>query len=187
MAEIHPLVMAAISRHAGVMRYPDGGGLTAVQRSRREQARVEAADLIEAGAGDREVARRFRCRGCRRTGGGGRWRAAGRRWPTRARVAPGAGSPQPSWKSWTMARPQPVGASICLPTGSGSDRPLITATAASTTSAACPEILQARRRHCRLAGRHGRQASRPRVQRTRTPQPGRLRGRSFTLVPQCGG
>ena len=33
--------------------------------------RLAAAELIEAGASDREVARRFRCRGCRRTGGAG--------------------------------------------------------------------------------------------------------------------
>jgi transposase len=42
------------------MRYPDGGGLTAAERARREQVRLSAADLIEAGASDREVARRFR-------------------------------------------------------------------------------------------------------------------------------
>ena len=42
------------------MRYPDGGGLTAAERARREQVRLAAADLIEAGASDREVARRFR-------------------------------------------------------------------------------------------------------------------------------
>jgi transposase len=42
------------------MRYPDGGGLTAEDRARREQVRLAAADLIEAGASDREVARRFR-------------------------------------------------------------------------------------------------------------------------------
>ncbi|MFF7127225.1 winged helix-turn-helix domain-containing protein [Streptomyces sp. NPDC008240] len=42
------------------MRYPDGGGLTAQERARREQVRLAAADLIEAGASDREVARRFR-------------------------------------------------------------------------------------------------------------------------------
>jgi transposase len=42
------------------MRYPDGGGLTAAERARREQVRLEAAELIEAGASDREVARRFR-------------------------------------------------------------------------------------------------------------------------------
>jgi transposase len=42
------------------MRYPDGGGLTADQRAWRERVRLEAAKLIEAGASDREVARRFR-------------------------------------------------------------------------------------------------------------------------------
>jgi transposase len=42
------------------MRYPDGGGLTAEQRARREQVRLAAAEMIEAGASDREVARRFR-------------------------------------------------------------------------------------------------------------------------------
>ena len=42
------------------MRYPDGGGLTAEERARREQVRLAAAELIEAGVSDREVARRFR-------------------------------------------------------------------------------------------------------------------------------
>jgi DDE superfamily endonuclease/Homeodomain-like domain len=42
------------------MRYPDGGGLTAAERARREQVRLAAAELIEAGASDREIARRFR-------------------------------------------------------------------------------------------------------------------------------
>jgi transposase len=42
------------------MRYPDGGGLTAAERARRERVRLAAAELIEAGANDREVARRFR-------------------------------------------------------------------------------------------------------------------------------
>ena len=47
-------------RYAGGVRYPDGGGLDAAERARREQVRLAAADLIEAGASDREVARRFR-------------------------------------------------------------------------------------------------------------------------------
>src|SRR6266516_5222159 len=47
-------------RYAGGMRYPEGGGLTAAERARREQVRLAAADLIEAGASDREVAKRFR-------------------------------------------------------------------------------------------------------------------------------
>jgi transposase len=42
------------------MRYPDGGGLTAAERARREQVRLAAADQIEAGASDREIAARFR-------------------------------------------------------------------------------------------------------------------------------
>src|SRR6266567_1497390 len=47
-------------RYAGCMRYGEGGGLTAAERASREQVRLAAADLIEAGASDREVARRFR-------------------------------------------------------------------------------------------------------------------------------
>ena len=39
---------------------PDGSGLTAAERARREQVRLAAADLIEAGASGREVAKRFR-------------------------------------------------------------------------------------------------------------------------------
>lgn len=42
------------------MRYGDGGGLTAAERARRERVRLEAAELIEAGTSDLEVARRFR-------------------------------------------------------------------------------------------------------------------------------
>jgi hypothetical protein len=42
------------------MRYPDGGGLTAAERARWEKVRLEAAELIEAGAGDQEIAKRFR-------------------------------------------------------------------------------------------------------------------------------
>jgi transposase len=42
------------------MRYPDGGGLDAAERARREQVRLAAAELIEAGASDREIAKRLR-------------------------------------------------------------------------------------------------------------------------------
>jgi transposase len=41
------------------MRYPDGGGLTAAERARGEQVPLAAADQIEAGASDREAAKRF--------------------------------------------------------------------------------------------------------------------------------
>ena len=47
-------------RYAGGMRYPDGGGLDAAERARRDRVRLAAAEMIEAGAGDREVAKRFR-------------------------------------------------------------------------------------------------------------------------------
>ena len=60
MPEVTGLVPVAAWCYARVMRYPDGGGLTAAERARREQVRLSAADLIEAGASDREVARRFR-------------------------------------------------------------------------------------------------------------------------------
>ena len=42
------------------MRYPQGGGLTADERARRERVRLAAAEWIEEGATDREVAARFR-------------------------------------------------------------------------------------------------------------------------------
>src|SRR4051812_7030817 len=42
------------------MRYPEGGGLPAEERAQRERVRPAAADVIEAEASDREVARRFR-------------------------------------------------------------------------------------------------------------------------------
>ena len=54
------LVTRRAVRYARDMRYPDGGGLTAAERARREQVRLAAAEMIEGGASDREVARRFR-------------------------------------------------------------------------------------------------------------------------------
>src|SRR4051812_49800859 len=42
------------------MRYAQGDGLTAEECARREQVRLEAAEWIEEGATDREVAERFR-------------------------------------------------------------------------------------------------------------------------------
>jgi hypothetical protein len=57
---LRALVTVAHLRYAGTMRYPDGGGLTAAERARREQVRLTAADLMEQGASDREIARRLR-------------------------------------------------------------------------------------------------------------------------------
>jgi transposase len=71
------------------MRYSDGGGLTADDRARREQVRLAAADLIEAGASDREVAKRFRVSRM----SANRWRralAAGGRTALESRGAGGA-------------------------------------------------------------------------------------------------
>ena len=46
--------------YAWVVRYHDGGGLDAAERARRERVRLAAAEMIEAGASDREIARHFR-------------------------------------------------------------------------------------------------------------------------------
>src|SRR3954451_7459947 len=48
------------ARYARTMRYAQGGGLTAEECARREKVRLEAAEWIEEGASDREVAARFR-------------------------------------------------------------------------------------------------------------------------------
>jgi hypothetical protein len=87
-------------RYAGGMRYPDGGGLTAEERVRRERVRLAAAELIEAGGSDREVARRFRVSRM----SANRWRralATGGRpaLASKGLVAPGAGSARPSCAS----------------------------------------------------------------------------------------
>src|SRR4051794_13353491 len=48
------------ARYARTMRYAQGGGLTAEECARREQVRLEAAEWIEEGATDQEVAARLR-------------------------------------------------------------------------------------------------------------------------------
>ena len=45
---------------AGGMRYPDGGGMDAAQRARREAMRLQPANMIEDGATDAQVTRYFR-------------------------------------------------------------------------------------------------------------------------------
>jgi transposase len=42
------------------VRYPDGGGLDAAERARRERVRLAVAEMIEAGASDQEIAKHFR-------------------------------------------------------------------------------------------------------------------------------
>ena len=56
IAGLLSLVIRRVVRYAGTMRYPDGGGLTAAERARREQVRLAAAEMIEAGASDRAAA-----------------------------------------------------------------------------------------------------------------------------------
>jgi putative transposase len=51
---------AGDARSARRNEVPDGDELTAAERARRERVRLAAAELIEAGASDREAARRFR-------------------------------------------------------------------------------------------------------------------------------
>src|SRR5438105_7301096 len=92
------------------MRYPDGGGLTAAERARREQVRLAAAEQIEDGASDREVAKRFRVTRM----SANRWRralAAGGRAALMSR-GPGGGpckltpAQVVSWRRrWKQARP----------------------------------------------------------------------------------
>src|SRR3954471_213818 len=68
------------------MRYAQGGGLTAEECARREQVRLEAAEWIEEGATDREVAERFRVTRM----SANRWRRA---LAARGRPAPGSQGP----------------------------------------------------------------------------------------------
>jgi transposase len=46
--------------YCGVMRYPDGGGLSAAGRARREEVRLQAAEWFAVGMEPPEVARRLR-------------------------------------------------------------------------------------------------------------------------------
>jgi hypothetical protein len=91
--------MAAVSRYAGVMRYPDCGGLTAAERARRERVRLAAAELIEGGASDREVAKQFRVS-----------RMSANRWP-RALAASGreALASKGAGRGEVQAQPGPAG------------------------------------------------------------------------------
>jgi transposase len=81
------------------MRYSDGGGLTAEERAQRERVRLAAAEWIEEGATDREVATRFRVT-----------RMSANRW-RRALVAggrPALASKGPVGRAASPAQPSPA-------------------------------------------------------------------------------
>jgi hypothetical protein len=63
MAGLLGLAIRRLVSYGGGMRYADGDGLDAAERARRERVRLAAAEMIEAGSGDREIAKRFRSRG----------------------------------------------------------------------------------------------------------------------------
>jgi transposase len=52
--------MILVSRYADGMRYPQGGGFDSAGRARREKIRLQAAELIDAGRSDVEIARELR-------------------------------------------------------------------------------------------------------------------------------
>ncbi|MEV3927780.1 winged helix-turn-helix domain-containing protein [Actinomadura coerulea] len=69
------------------MRYGEGGGLTAVERARREALRLEAAGLFEVGLSDAQIGRRFRVSRMSVN----RWRRAWQSGGTAALASKGAG------------------------------------------------------------------------------------------------
>jgi hypothetical protein len=73
------------------MRYAQGGGLDAAARARREQVRMQAAELIAAGENDEQVARRFRVTKMSVN----RWRRAFEAGGTKAPVSKGAAGVRP--------------------------------------------------------------------------------------------
>src|SRR3954451_6056580 len=72
------------------MRYAQGGGLTAEERAHRERVRLKAAEWIDEGATDREVATRFRVTRM----SANRWRHALAEGGRPALASKGAGGPR---------------------------------------------------------------------------------------------
>src|SRR5260370_30593217 len=93
------------------MRYPDGGGLTAAERARREQVRLAAAELIEAGASDREGARQFRVS----LMSANRWRRALAAGGQAALASKGAGGAEGELSAAPLRAPEAVPAAAPTP------------------------------------------------------------------------
>ena len=92
------------------MRYPDGGGLSAAGRARREEVRLQAAEWFAEGVTPPEVARRLRVSSNSAYAWRRRWRAGGE--AALASRGPGgavSGGARRSWpgcgRRWTAARP----------------------------------------------------------------------------------
>jgi len=84
---LRALAIMGRQAYADVMRYADGGGLTAAERAGREKLRLQAAGMIEAGDGDADIGRRLRVSRM----SANRWRRAwqlevGRPWRQRGRA-----------------------------------------------------------------------------------------------------
>jgi transposase len=86
------------------MRYPDGGGLDAAEPARRERVRLAAAEMIEAGASDREVARHFRVSRM----SANRWRRALACGGPEALASKGAGGAQCKLTTAQVAEPEQI-------------------------------------------------------------------------------
>ncbi|MEI5103443.1 helix-turn-helix domain-containing protein [Streptomyces sp. PmtG] len=85
------------------MRYPDGGGLTAKQRARREQVRFEAAELFAQGVRAPQVARRLRVSRKSACAWHASWRDGGL---DALRSGGPSGRPsrmKPHWRAWLAA------------------------------------------------------------------------------------
>ncbi|MEU7153004.1 helix-turn-helix domain-containing protein [Streptomyces sp. NPDC045456] len=85
------------------MRYPDGGGLTARQRARREEVRIEAAKLFASVVPVQHIARQLRVSRKSAYAWRARWCDGG------VETLPSAGPPRlpsrmkPPWRTWLAA------------------------------------------------------------------------------------
>jgi Homeodomain-like domain len=100
--------------YSGIMRYPDGGGLSARARDKREAVRMQAAAWSAAGVTPSEVARRLRISNNSAYVWWRRWRAGGTQaLVSRGRGAAAAGCPHLSWTGyaprWRRGRPRTAG------------------------------------------------------------------------------
>jgi putative transposase len=82
------------------MRYPDGGGLTARERARRERVRLEAAEMFEQGMRPPQVAQQLRVSRKSAYAWQARWREGG----TGALASKGpsgrSSRMKPEWRAW---------------------------------------------------------------------------------------